>query len=413
APVEIDPFAIVAFTNRSDYAMLEIAGAAKDEILLAPAIFLKYAEDKESNANAIEATAIAVDIVALVTGPGIIISAIQAGRKALAVYEVLQFLGASANLYANQNTSPEFTEAVQMYNMIVGVWGLSRIATSGVRYTVDYISSVRNGDVQAVSTATAQNYIHKFDQITNWNGVSESTKVQMRRMRELLGKNVASSAIIASTQFSRAVINGLTGFVNRITSLAAQYSLTLTEFIALEGKSAAALSPAELATMNAMRNTIPHPNAATIMQKAIPKSDIGKYLDGTYTSCRGFMSTAEDSKHLETFEDIYYGMRLDYTNTAFNLSDGSCGVIRFKAANSASATIPKSVANQGTITNDMPFTGHGFTSGNNGRLGVPEWKMDNFALLENGAELWEVFSDGSEVLRGRYDKRILKFVAVN
>ena len=40
---------------------------------------------------------------------------------------------------------------------------------------------------------------------------------------------------------------------------------------------------------------------------------------------------------------------------------------------------------------DYPFTVHGFTSGNNGRLEVPEWYVGKgkYATIEDGSELWE------------------------
>ena len=52
---------------------------------------------------------------------------------------------------------------------------------------------------------------------------------------------------------------------------------------------------------------------------------------------------------------------------------------------------------------DYPFTAHGFTSGNNGRLGVPEWKLVKYAEFSEGAEIWEVFNDGTEKLRAIFD----------
>jgi hypothetical protein len=59
----------------------------------------------------------------------------------------------------------------------------------------------------------------------------------------------------------------------------------------------------------------------------------------------------------------------------------------------------------------MPFTGHGFTSGNNGLLGVPEWKT-GYLTPDNGAELWEVFSDGTEVLRAKFISAANQFVEI-
>lgn len=88
-------------------------------------------------------------------------------------------------------------------------------------------------------------------------------------------------------------------------------------------------------------------------------------------------------------------MRLDYSNSAFNISDGSCGVIRFKTLNPNAAIPAKNLPSP----DSFPFTNHGFTSASSGRLGVPEWKMIEFAQFQDGAEIWEVFSDGSEQLR--------------
>ena len=43
-----------------------------------------------------------------------------------------------------------------------------------------------------------------------------------------------------------------------------------------------------------------------------------------------------------------------------------------------------------------PFTSTGFTSDNNGRLGIPEWNLLQRIDFEDGAELWEIFNDGRE-----------------
>ena len=43
-----------------------------------------------------------------------------------------------------------------------------------------------------------------------------------------------------------------------------------------------------------------------------------------------------------------------------------------------------------------------FTSGNNGRLGVPEWNLPERIKFIDGDEIWEVFNDGTQRLRGVY-----------
>ncbi len=89
------------------------------------------------------------------------------------------------------------------------------------------------------------------------------------------------------------------------------------------------------------------------------------------------------------------------------------GAIRFKANNIEKAEIPKSPANLGTVEDPAPFTGHGFTAANEGRLAVPEWKSDDWFDLQEGSELWEVFSNGSEQLKAVYSISAGKFIPVN
>ena len=117
-------------------------------------------------------------------------------------------------------------------------------------------------------------------------------------------------------------------------------------------------------------------------------------------------------------------MRLDYLGSEFVSANATeCVVIRFKSNDVENLYIPRNKNNGGILNdpalsdpynkNGYPFTGHGFTSGKNGRLGVPEWKMDSFADLQNGeAELYEVFSNGTEILRARFDKQLGQFVPV-
>ena len=61
---------------------------------------------------------------------------------------------------------------------------------------------------------------------------------------------------------------------------------------------------------------------------------------------------------------------------------------------------------------DYPFTAHGFTSGNNGRLGVPEWNLLRRVKFNEGDEIWEVSNDGKEILRAIYSKGNKKFIII-
>ncbi len=229
----------------------------------------------------------------------------------------------------------------------------------------------------------------------------------------LLGgnKGIKLSGFKDKILFGQNSIATLTGFVDDISNLAKSEGIDIERFKVLQQKSFDDLSINEKKIINNIRTKIPIPTTSTILQKVIAKEHIIKYLNGDYKQIGGFVATASDSKHLKTYIDIYYGMRLDYNDTKFFLKDGSCGVIRYTVPNVSSIVIPKSVSNGGDVTNPMPFTGHGFTSGDHGRLGVPEFKS-GYLTPDDGAELWEVFSDGREELKGVFSAGQNKFIPI-
>lgn len=216
-----------------------------------------------------------------------------------------------------------------------------------------------------------------------------------------------------TAKFGKSAISSVNGFSDNISSLVAKEGLSLEEFKILQAKTAESLTTAQRAAINRIRSSILQPDANTVMQKIIPQSDMSKYISGEYTSCKGYVTTTQDAKHLKTTEDIYYGMRLNYEGTKFTPTDQSCGIIRFKANNASEAIVPKIPKNGGSITDGEPFTGHGFTAGNNGRLSVPEWKMDKWFDMQDGAELWQVTSDGTETLKAIFSKSQNKFIPLN
>jgi hypothetical protein len=97
--------------------------------------------------------------------------------------------------------------------------------------------------------------------------------------------------------------------------------------------------------------------------------------------------------------------------TKFIVEEGSCGAIRFKNPRSGEAVIPSGISYE---KYDFPFTAHGFTSGKNGRIGIPEWHLQKRLELQEGDEIWEIFHDGSEKLRAvyKFDNGKLKFVEI-
>ncbi|MFV8333534.1 fibronectin type III domain-containing protein [Flavobacterium sp. GSP14] len=209
--------------------------------------------------------------------------------------------------------------------------------------------------------------------------------------------------------FGRSIVNGINGFSDNVASVLSQRGLSLNDFKLLQQKRYDLMTIAEKAHIDAIRNSIPIPDGNTLLQKVIPKNQIQSFIDvpnDNFRKIGGFVSTAKDAKHLNTFEDVYQGMRLDYPGTQFNLSDGSFGVIRYKTPN-PNLTVPKLPE----VTGDLPYTGNGFTGGNNGKLGAPEWKSP-YNTPNEGSELWEVFSDGTEVLKAKFSTAQNKFIPV-
>lgn len=192
----LNPFDLVVFTNRSSLGMLQIAGAAQNQPFLAPAIFVKYADDKAFNANAITTTAIALDIAAIVLGPTSIIAAVEAGNAALCAFECLQFLGAGTNLAANTSGSQEFQDALNTFNTIVGIWGLARITVSGARYTASYIAAGLDGTIQKIPMPLGQQYCTEYDNINSWANVDAPTQDRMAKLRQFLGEQVDAGELI-------------------------------------------------------------------------------------------------------------------------------------------------------------------------------------------------------------------------
>jgi|GEM_PF-6910221 len=215
------------------------------------------------------------------------------------------------------------------------------------------------------------------------------------------------------TRYDIAYLQSLKGgFIDTISPYAEEEGLTNDSFKVLCAKAADDMTAEELAKMNRLRAKQLNPTPDTLMQKVITTYDMNKYLSGDYKTPKGFISICADVKQYKNIKDYYYGLRLDYAGTYFKPDEKSYAVIRFKATNIEKAIIPKSKINNGTYLDPYPFGGVGFTTGTNGCWGSPEWVMPEFTVLDDGAQLFEIFQDGSEVLKAIYRAEAGQFVAV-
>ncbi|MDR0231211.1 MAG: hypothetical protein LBI82_03735 [Dysgonamonadaceae bacterium] len=215
---------------------------------------------------------------------------------------------------------------------------------------------------------------------------------------------VSTKGGVVTTPVGKYSINEISkqkGFEDLLPELLQKGGLTMDDFRYMMLKNVNALTDSEKAKLAAIRNALPKPDANTVMQKVISKSDIQKYIKGDYSDFGGSVTRASDAKHLKSFEDLYFGERLDYPNSPFSIEDGSCGVIRFSSNESSNAIITSGNAFDNYA---YPFTSTGFTSGNNDRLGVPEWNLSKRIGFSEGDEIWEIFNNGTEKLRAIYGK---------
>ena len=149
------------------------------------------------------------------------------------------------------------------------------------------------------------------------------------------------------------------------------------------------------------------------MQKVIPAGDIEKYMNGQYTQVGGFVTREVDVAHLQTYDEIYDALRLDYPGSEYHpLTDESLGIIRYKTEEASQLSIPYGPEMGGAVTGDAPFTGNGFTRAVDGGAIIPEYHSVDFLPLSEGAKLLEIRKDGRVTLRAVYSDSAKKFLPV-
>ena len=242
--------------------------------------------------------------------------------------------------------------------------------------------------------------------ITN-KAINESQRILSKNFKKVWGKgigNVGKTLTEASSigKYTKEAIAKEKGFTDILPNLLKKEGLTMDDFHYMMQKHVNALTPNEIKKLTRIRKAIPKPDENTLMQKVITEDMANKYLDGTYNTIGGSVARAVDTKHLKTIEDYYYGLRLDYEKTLFSAGDKYYYAIRFKTRELDNLVIPT----DHQFTSDYPFTRNGFTSGNNGRLGIPEYVFDKHTYVspQIGAEIWRIKPDGTEELIGVFKK---------
>ena len=216
---------------------------------------------------------------------------------------------------------------------------------------------------------------------------------------------------IENASFNKTNLESVNCFMDNAESYITQYGIDFNDFNELKVLSASELTDAEKQAIRIMRDEIPAPTSDTLMQKIISPNDTAKFMDGTYNTITGSITKAGDVKQLDNVEDIYNGLRMDYPNSPFSVTDDSVTAIRFRTRNPNDIVTAYGEAMGGTVSYDMPFTGNGFLGSTNGQI-IPEYYSRSKLQLVDGAEMYEITADGLEILKAIYDAESERFISI-
>lgn len=212
-----------------------------------------------------------------------------------------------------------------------------------------------------------------------------------------------SNPTISEGSLTSAFVKTLDGFGEEKTALLEANGVTNQEFIRLSTDSAWALPHAEQKKLKSVRDGVSRPDGKTLLQKIIPLEDISTYMNNVYGgTIGGFVCEAADVKSLHTMEQVFHGLRLDYSGTKFKADGAGYAVIRFYSSATENMYIPYSPELGGSQPHEWPNGGGGFTTSTLGEGGYPEWTFSGYYAPEENAELYEVTPEGREILRSIY-----------
>jgi hypothetical protein len=216
-------------------------------------------------------------------------------------------------------------------------------------------------------------------------------------------------------------------FVNKILpNKLKEHNISFDEFTELKLKPDYLLNDNERKIMQDIRDSVSRPGKNTTLIKNLPEKDIQKYLDGDYTSIKGFVAKAVDSSHIHEYSHVRESMRLDYSYyddyaevvvKPYPEDGYRYGYIEFKAKNPdmlspENLEIPyghtMNKPYSGWEYNEWPWTGNGFTSSRNDEV-IPEWTLNKFIDLREGAKLHKVV-DGKDEVIAIFDGKMFKLL---
>ena len=225
------------------------------------------------------------------------------------------------------------------------------------------------------------------------------TKAEAGRLREVLSEIVGdvslAQAYVDGNRFSSDIVHDTNVDINNaakdnslkspkplndvkaytdesLQQIIQEEGLDVSEFAALLDADRI-LTPEEKELIRRILYKIGKPKKGTVMQKVIPEKDIQSILNGDFATVRKSVAQASYVSKLNTFAEIFYGMRLDFDYTPFTFNEKTYGRIRYIVEDEN--CIDYSVDVPGY---SYPYTGRGFLGTD--KVIIPEYmqKERNF-----------------------------------
>lgn len=311
---------------------------------------------------------------------------------------------------------------------IINGTGYSRAKWGGYALGVAAETFFTGGTVRAAKTGA-----EVVDSVADV--VKGSATVDIARDVVKTYRTIDGSAV--KPQFGRLQLPG-DSFEATAAQRLALHGMTPQDLFTMIHTSTGDLDAGQVALIKEIRESVPTPVKRDIMQKIIYTRDVENYTSGTYSSVRGFVTKAQDTRMLASSYEVMEGLRLDYlkgtSEQHYNpflkpngdFIDDPIFAIRFKLTEPEKLEIPYGGQDAGAAskmhgrelteeeiknyTDQPPFTGNGFTKSE--YVMIPEYKATGGITLPDGAEMYEVFPDGTERLRAVYYSDDQRFIEV-
>ena len=131
APYNLHSFDLILFVNNCKLDMIEQAGVSKGDISFVPALFLKYAEDKQFNQTMFNAAVATADVVTIAAAPLSIVKAVTWTRRAWIAFETANAIGNLSMTVFGDDLPAEYQDVVNYSNYLMLAVGGKNILKGG------------------------------------------------------------------------------------------------------------------------------------------------------------------------------------------------------------------------------------------------------------------------------------------